>query len=44
LLATLPSVNDPKDFSSPSADPIAVAPEYDNGRCVTQNHHEFQTE
>ena len=41
---TLPSVNDPNDIPSPYADPYAVAPEYDNGTCVTQNQYEFHTE
>jgi prepilin-type processing-associated H-X9-DG protein len=41
---TLPSVNDPNNIPSPTADPYAVAPEYDNGTCVTQNQFEFHTE
>ncbi len=41
---TLPSVNDPNNIPSPSADPFAVAPEYDNGACATQNQYEFHTE
>ncbi len=41
---TLPSVNNPNVIPSPSADPYTVAPEYDNGSCVTQNQFEFHTE
>ncbi|QEH35721.1 putative major pilin subunit [Aquisphaera giovannonii] len=41
---TLPSVNDPLHIPGPDADPYAVAPEYDNGTCVTQNQSEFHTE
>ncbi|MBX6312708.1 MAG: DUF1559 domain-containing protein [Isosphaeraceae bacterium] len=41
---TLPSVNDPNNIPSPLADPLTVAPEYDNGGCVTQNQYEFHTE
>jgi prepilin-type N-terminal cleavage/methylation domain-containing protein/prepilin-type processing-associated H-X9-DG protein len=41
---TLPSVNNPNSVPSPEADPYAVAPEYDNGTCVTQNQSEFHTE
>ena len=41
---TLPSVNDPQAIPSPHADPFIVAPEYDNGACVTQNQSEFHTE
>ena len=41
---TLPSVNDPNRVPSPDADPYAVAPEYDDGTCVTQNQSEFHTE
>ena len=41
---TLPSVNDPNHIPSPAADPFAVAPEYDNGACATQNQGEFHTE
>ncbi len=41
---TLPSVNDPNAIPSPTADPYMVAPEYDNGACVTQNQFEFHTE
>ena len=41
---TLPSVNDPNNIPSPNADPFSVAPEYDNGACVTQNQLEFHTE
>jgi prepilin-type processing-associated H-X9-DG protein len=41
---TLPSVNDPNRIPSPYADPYDVAPEYDNGACVTQNQSEFHTE
>ncbi len=40
----LPSVNDPNNIPSPTANPLAVAPEYDNGGCVTQNQFEFHTE
>ena len=41
---TLPSLNDPNNIPSPLADPFAVAPEYDNGGCITQNEYEFHTE
>ena len=41
---TLPSVNDPNTIPSPTADPFTVAPEYDNGACVTRNQAEFHTE
>jgi prepilin-type N-terminal cleavage/methylation domain-containing protein len=41
---TLPSVNDPRSIPGPFADPLAVAPEYDDGACVTQNQREFHTE
>lgn len=41
---TLPSVNDPKNIPSPYANPFIVAPEYDNGLCVTENQFEFHTE
>ena len=41
---TLPSVNNPNAIPSPYADPYVVAPEYDNGTCVTQNQYEFHTE
>jgi prepilin-type N-terminal cleavage/methylation domain-containing protein/prepilin-type processing-associated H-X9-DG protein len=40
----LPSVNNPNQIPSPFADPFAVAPEYDNGGCPTQNQYEFHTE
>jgi prepilin-type N-terminal cleavage/methylation domain-containing protein/prepilin-type processing-associated H-X9-DG protein len=40
----LPSVNNPDNIPSPYADPYTVAPEYDNGSCVTQNQFEFHTE
>ncbi len=40
----LPSVNDPNNIPSPYANPFAVAPEYDNGACITQNQYEFHTE
>ena len=40
----LPSVNDPNNVPSPLADPFTVAPEYDNGACITQNQFEFHTE
>jgi prepilin-type processing-associated H-X9-DG protein len=42
--STLPSVNNPNNIPSPYADPFAVAPEYDNGGCITLNQHEFHTE
>ncbi len=42
--STLPSVNNPNAVPDPNADPYAVAPEYDNGACVTQNQSEFHTE
>jgi prepilin-type processing-associated H-X9-DG protein len=41
---TLPSVNNPGSIPSPYADPFTVAPEYDNGGCITQNQYEFHTE
>ena len=40
----LPSVNNPNNIPSPYADPYTVAPEYDNGTCITQNQFEFHTE
>jgi prepilin-type processing-associated H-X9-DG protein len=40
----LPSIRVPNHIPSPYADPIAVAPEYDNGLCVTENQFEFHTE
>ena len=40
----LPSVNNPNNIPGPDADPFAVAPEYDDGGCVTQNQFEFHTE
>ena len=40
----LPSVNNPNSIPSPYADPFTVAPEYDNGQCVTENQFEFHTE
>jgi prepilin-type N-terminal cleavage/methylation domain-containing protein len=40
----LPSVNNPNNIPSPYADPYAIAPEYDDGVCVTQNQFEFHTE
>jgi prepilin-type N-terminal cleavage/methylation domain-containing protein/prepilin-type processing-associated H-X9-DG protein len=40
----LPSVNDPNHVPSPYANPFTVAPEYDNGLCVTENQAEFHTE
>ncbi len=40
----LPSVQDPNNIPSPTADPFTVAPEYDNGACMTQNQSEFHTE
>jgi prepilin-type N-terminal cleavage/methylation domain-containing protein/prepilin-type processing-associated H-X9-DG protein len=42
--STLPSVNDPNNIPSPYANPFTVAPEYDNGECVTENQAEFHTE
>jgi prepilin-type N-terminal cleavage/methylation domain-containing protein len=41
---TLPSVNNPNNIPSPYSDPFAVAPEYDNGVCATENQYEFHTE
>ncbi len=41
---TLPSVNDPNQIPSPYANPLLVAPEYDNGACITLNQFEFHTE
>jgi prepilin-type N-terminal cleavage/methylation domain-containing protein/prepilin-type processing-associated H-X9-DG protein len=41
---TLPSVTDPNNIPSPYTNPFTVAPEYDNGACVTQNQFEFHTE
>jgi prepilin-type N-terminal cleavage/methylation domain-containing protein len=41
---TLQSVTDPNNIPSPFADPFTVAPEYDNGYCVTENQSEFHTE
>ena len=41
---TLPSVNSPYQVPDPNADPYTVAPEYDNGTCITQNQYEFHTE
>jgi len=41
---TLPSVNNPNAIPGPNADPYAVALEYDDGSCVTQNQNEFHTE
>ena len=40
----LPSVSNPGAVPAPDADPYTVAPEYDNGSCVTQNQSEFHTE
>jgi prepilin-type N-terminal cleavage/methylation domain-containing protein len=40
----LPSVNNPNSVPSPYANPFGVAPEYDNGACMTQNQFEFHTE
>jgi prepilin-type N-terminal cleavage/methylation domain-containing protein/prepilin-type processing-associated H-X9-DG protein len=40
----LPSVNNPNRTPSPYADPFQVAPEYDNGLCMTENQFEFHTE
>ena len=42
--STLPSVNDPNKIPSPLADSLSVAPEYDNGVCLTENQFEFHTE
>jgi prepilin-type processing-associated H-X9-DG protein len=41
---TLQSVTDPNNIPSPYANPFVVAPEYDNGYCVTENQSEFHTE
>jgi prepilin-type N-terminal cleavage/methylation domain-containing protein/prepilin-type processing-associated H-X9-DG protein len=41
---TLPSVNDPNNIPSPYANPYQVAPEYDDGACMTENQFEFHTE
>lgn len=41
---TLPSVNNPSSIPGPYGDPYVVAPEYDNGTCVTENQYEFHTE
>jgi prepilin-type N-terminal cleavage/methylation domain-containing protein/prepilin-type processing-associated H-X9-DG protein len=41
---TLPHVNDPNNIPSPYANPFQVAPEYDDGECVTENQAEFHTE
>jgi prepilin-type N-terminal cleavage/methylation domain-containing protein/prepilin-type processing-associated H-X9-DG protein len=40
----LPSVNDPNRIPGPYANPFAVAPEYDDGLCMTENQFEFHTE
>jgi hypothetical protein len=40
----LTSVTDPNNIPSPYANPFTVAPEYDNGTCITQNQFEFHTE
>ena len=40
----LPSVNNPNNIPSPYANPFAVAPEYDDGACMTENQFEFHTE
>ena len=40
----LASVTDPNNIPSPYSNPFTVAPEYDNGFCVTQNQFEFHTE
>ena len=40
----LPSVQNTNSTPSPTADPFTVAPEYDNGACVTKNQSEFHTE
>jgi hypothetical protein len=34
----------PNNILSPYADQFTVAPEYDNGACVTENQFEFLTE
>src|SRR5208337_453041 len=41
---TLPSVNNPNNIPSPYANPFQVAPEYDDGACMTENQYEFHTE
>jgi prepilin-type N-terminal cleavage/methylation domain-containing protein len=41
---TLQSVTDPNNIPSPYANPFQVAPEYDNGSCMTMNQFEFHTE
>ena len=41
---SLPSVRDSNRIPSPTDDPFTVAPEYDNGGCVTKNQSEFHTE
>ena len=41
---TLQSVTDPDNIPGPDANPYVVAPEYDNGYCVTANQYEFHTE
>jgi len=40
----LPSVNNPNNIPSPYANPFTVAPEYDDGACMTENQFEFHTE
>jgi prepilin-type N-terminal cleavage/methylation domain-containing protein/prepilin-type processing-associated H-X9-DG protein len=40
----LPSVNNPNNIPSPYANPFVIAPEYDNGACMTENQFEFHTE
>ena len=37
-------MNNPVNIPSPYDDPYVVAPEYDNGSCITQNQFEFHTE
>jgi prepilin-type N-terminal cleavage/methylation domain-containing protein/prepilin-type processing-associated H-X9-DG protein len=41
---TLQSVTNPDSIPSPYANPFQVAPEYDNGYCMTINQFEFHTE
>lgn len=40
----LPSVNNPNNIPGPYTSPFVVAPEYDNGGCMTENQFEFHTE
>ncbi len=41
---TLPSIFNPNAIPDPNANPFSVAPEYDDGGCVTENQSEFHTE